>query len=290
MPDERDPRPSGDRGRGDGPRRGPRGDQQRAARLNPSGNRRGPAGIENAQRTPGAPPRGALPKVEKAPKPDLPTDERPQLPKALFREIKGAIVNPERAEEVALAVSMGSAALDEDLPDVALPYLAWAKDEAPRISGIREALGIAHYRNEDYPAALSELQAYRRISGRQDQNHVLADCYRAVGRPTTEVADLVEAMQGDDEVTRDRELEGVLIWASALADAGDVGAGRAVIRRRLEELGTISDPDDAVLRVWFVAGDLAERDGREDEARRFFSLIAEVDEDAYDVSERLARL
>src|SRR5882762_4389402 len=45
-----------------------------------------------------------------------------------------------------------------------------AKRLAPRSAAIREVLGLALYGQGRWPEALTQLKAYRRISGRVDQN------------------------------------------------------------------------------------------------------------------------
>ncbi|MBW3620640.1 MAG: hypothetical protein KY461_10380 [Actinobacteria bacterium] len=276
-----------DRGRRDGGGRSGRGGEvAKPAR----GGRRQPAGIDKAVRTPGAPPRVPLPKVEQAPKPDLPSG-RPDLPGAVMREIRKGVQNDHLlAEEVAHALSLGAAAIDDADPETALRYLAWAKDTVPRSPAIREALGVARYLAEDYTAALTELQAYRRLSGKPDQNHVIADCIRALGGETHRIADLVEAMQDHEDVPLDRQLEGTIVWSSAVADGGDLGAARSILRQRVAALGRVDEPEEAHLRLWFVAGDLAVRAGDPRDAREWFVRVAEEDPDAFDVGDRLAEL
>lgn len=273
----------------------PADDRSRSRRSrgaeSPRGGKRQPAGIERAKRTPGAPPRRPVPKVEKVPKPELPADETPHLPNAVLREIRKAVQNDhELAAEVSLALSIASEALDLGEAEVALRYARWAKSVVPRSPAIREALGVALYLSEEYPAALAELQAYRRLSGREDQNHLVADCVRATEPDTARIADLVESMRTAEDVPVDRAIEGTIVWASAVADTGDVGAARAIVRRHLEALGRATVPEDAHLRLWYVAGDLAERAGDEREARDWFARVAGEDDEFFDVSDRLARL
>jgi tetratricopeptide (TPR) repeat protein len=229
--------------------------------------------------------------VERAPKPeDLPTDRKPELPGAVLREIRKAVQNDHLlAEQIGHALAFGAAAIDEDDPETALRYLTWAKETVPRSPALREALGIARYLHGDYASALTELQAYRRLSGRPDQNHIVADCLRALDRETDRIADLAEEMQDHPDVPLERAVEGTIVWASAVADTGDVGAARAIIRRGLERLPA-GEPEDAHLRLWFVAGDLADRAGDLDDARRWFSRVAEEAPDAFDVEARLAEL
>jgi tetratricopeptide (TPR) repeat protein len=279
-------RGSGGGGRSDGRRGSPaRRDDDRSTTT------RGPVGIERAERTPGAPPRRApAGSTERAPaRPELPEDAEVTLPRAVVRELRRSARRPQDADEAALALSVGSDLLDEREGEEALAFLRWAKHLAPRSAAVREALGVALYLAEDYAGALSELQAYRRFTSRPDQNHLVADATRALGRGTDRIPELVEAMQVED-VPLDRRLEGLIVWASTLADDGDVGAGRAVLRRAIDEHDAGGEPDIAHLRVWYVAGDLAERAGDRDDARRHFSRITANAEGFFDVEDRLARL
>lgn len=248
--------------------------------------RRRPVGIDRARRAEGAlPPRRRGRRA--TPKPDIPAEIRSDVPGSVWKELKGTAKDP---AEVAKALTIAGDAMAEGDLERALTYLRWAKSEAGRSSAVREALGIALYHAGDYAGALSELQTYRRLSGRTDQNHLLADCLRATGREPAKVGEVVQEMDPDrDEL--DRFVEGVIIWASALADAGDVEGGRAVLRQLLEEIEIdAGDVPAYAVRLWYVAGDLAERSGAAEQARRWFQRVAAVDEDLYDVRERLTHL
>lgn len=276
-------------------------DGQRPPRPRPAGDRparpagwdqgvggaREPIGRDQATRRSGSPPRVAHTRTA-PPRPELPTDEQPQLPRGVLKEIERTVGDRARAHDISLALSIGSAAIDEERPDVAVEVLAWAKSEAPRISAIREAYGIALYHLDDFAGALTELQAYRRLTGRQDQNHVIADCFRALERPLDQIAELAERLVRDDQADLERRVEAAIVWAAAVADAGDVGGGRAVLRRFVDHHG-FGDGEPA-LRLRYLAADLAERAGDRDEARDGFAAIASVEPDRFDVAERLATL
>lgn len=235
-------------------------------------------------------PRGGTPR--EVPRPDLPEDEDPDLPRGVMSEIRSAVDGG--AREVALALSTGATAIDEERPDVARRYLAWARQQAPRSGAIREALGVALYHDGAYRDALSELRAYRRLSGRLDQNHVIADCLRALGRPVSEVAEDVEAMLEDDDVPAERRIEGVLVLAGRIADDGDLEGGRAVLRRAddlVHELDRSGDElPEALVRLWYVEGDLAQRDHDPETARRWFRQVIDAEQESYDARERLESL
>ncbi len=277
---------SNDDRRSDRPRRG--GVDREPTGWQPSvGAAREPIGREQASRRKGTPPRRTR-DVTGPPRPDLPADEEPQLPRGIVKEIERAIGNPSRSRDIALALSIGSAAIDEERPDVAVEVLAWAKAEAPRISAIREAYGVALYHLDDYAAALTELQAYRRLTGRTDQNHVIADCFRGLGRAVDQVAEVAEALVRDDTATIDRRTEAAIVWAAAVADQGDPAGGRAVLRRFIDR-NDIGEGEHA-LRLRYLAADLAERVGDTDDARQGFASIAAIDPDRFDVAHRLGAL
>lgn len=246
-----------------------------------------PVGLTKARRTAGAPPRVRR-TVDAPPPPDFPEDERPDLPKGIQRDIDRTLGKGPKGHDVSLALSMGSAAIDEDRVDIALPMLRWAKHEAPRIAPVREAFGVALYLNGDYAAALTELQAYRRLTGRVDQNHLIADCLRALDRSIDQVADAAEALVDDEEAPEDRRAEAVIVWAAALADASDVRSGRVVLRRFLERRRSSDAEHD--LRVRYLAADLAEQENDVADLRRQLELIVAVDPSFLDAEQRLNTL
>ncbi len=274
----------GDAGRGGGSRPSrPEDEEERSLTT------RGPIGIEGATRTPGAPPRRQAPPDAMPERPEFPPDAEVTLPRAVTRELRRSTRRPQDVEEAGLALSIGSELLEEREGETALPFLRWAKHLAPRSPAVREALGAALYLAEDYPSAMSELQAYRRFTSREDQNHLLADCHRALGRGTERIPELVEAMQ-IEQVPLDRRVEGHIVWASMLADDGDIGAGRSVLRSAIQQHRPKQDAEEAHLRLWYVAGDLAERADDTDDARRHFTRITAVADGFFDTEERLSRL
>ncbi|HEV8420699.1 MAG TPA: tetratricopeptide repeat protein, partial [Actinomycetota bacterium] len=160
-----------------------------------------------------------------------------------------------------------------------------AKNLAPRSGAVREILGIALYRAERFRDALRELQAYRRMSGRQDQNHLIADCYRALGAPEKAVEPAREALKA--RLPDDVRAEAAVVGASALADLGRFTEAMSMLRASPTSERLSRDFD---LRVWYVMGDVLERAGRRGEAAAEFRRIVRHDAGAFDAAERLARL
>ena len=125
----------------------------------------------------------------------------------------------------------------------------------------------------------------RRLAGRQDQNHLLADCARALGQHD-KVGEYVRDMAAAD-VPGERLAEAYIVQAGAWADRGDL-RGALGVMERLD-----LDPDEVRPwhpRVWYVAADLCERMGDRERARDYFEAITAVTEDFHDVDDRLAAL
>jgi hypothetical protein len=247
------------------------------------GARQAPAGLDRARRRQDAPPRPS--RQARAPRrPDLPTDEQPHLPRPARKEIERVLGRGPRADDVALALSVGSDAIDLGRIDVALEALTWAKHEASRVAAVREALGVARYLDEDFAGALTELQAYRRISGWVDQNHLVADCLRGLGRATDRIVEPLEELLGDERVGDDRRAEAIIVWAATLADDGDLEGARALLRRHLGRKGADGAAAED-LRVHVLAAELADRAGDADAARAHRRVVASAEPELLEQAE-----
>ena len=279
---------SAGRGGGRPADRGPTPPKARPSGLDVPGTAGEPIGRDRAAARPDAPPRQSGGREAAPPRPDLPEDEEPQLPRAVRREIDRALGSGPRSCDIALALSIGAAAIDEDRPDVAVEVLSWARHQAPKLAPIREALGVAHYLRDEFAPALSELQAYRRLTGRDDQNHLAADCLRALDRGVDRIAEVADPLIADDNAPDDRRAEAVIVRSASLAAADDVPAARAIARRFLERARDGDEEYD--LRVRYLAADLAERAGDHAAAARQLEMIVAVDPDLFDAEERLEGL
>jgi tetratricopeptide (TPR) repeat protein len=160
-----------------------------------------------------------------------------------------------------------------------------AKEAAPRSGGVREVLALAYYSAEQWRDALREAQAYRRMTGRADQNHIIADSYRALGNPDKAVPLAEEALRA--RIPEEAKAEAAIVAASALADLERYDQALAMLRR-LGSTAEVGRPHD--LRVWYVTGDVLARAGRKDEAARAFRKVLRYDRTAFDAAERLAEL
>lgn len=269
-------RGGGGRGAGGGRQRssGDGGGERKGAAGGKAGGRRPPGrGKPDAGRRGGG--RGT------SGKPTIPEDV-PRVPRGVWRDIDAATSHG-LAPEVARAVS-GAAQVAEEEPQRASALLSWAKEVAPRSAAVREALGLHAYRSGDYETAVRELQAYRRISGRQDQNHVLADSLRGSGR-TDRIRELVEAM--DEGVAPERRLEASMVHAGALADAGDVLRAREILERAGGE-PAVAGP--AHLRLWYMAAELSVQLGDRRHAAELLEAVLTMDPEFLDAGEWLGEL
>ena len=223
--------------------------------------------------------------------PELSPDAPVDLPRGIDREVKRATSDKETAHRLLQHATAAFAALDARDGATALPHLRYLKARLPRTGFVRESLGVALYLTEDYRGAMSELQAFRRLTGSADQNHIVADSIRAIGEGEHRIPELIEEMEEvEEEPAEAARYEGRIVWASWLADTGDIGAGRAVLAPLLDRAPDDADAEDVEehhLRLWYVAGDLAARAGDDAAARRWFGRITSVAEGFFDAEDRL---
>lgn len=215
------------------------------------------------------------------------TDRRsaptPALSREVVEDIRAAAGG--KGNRAVAAAEEAVAALDRGRLGEAIRAAQQAKALAPRAGAVREVLGMALYRRERFRDALRELQAYRRITGRPDQNHLIADCHRALGNPEKALPLVREAL--DARIGAEARAEAAVVGGSALADLGRYEEALTLLRR-FDRGGDAAHPYD--LRVWYVTGDVLERAGRVREAARAFRRVVDHDTEAYDAAERLSRL
>ncbi|HVL98386.1 MAG TPA: hypothetical protein VM324_03755, partial [Egibacteraceae bacterium] len=216
-------------------------------------------------------------------KPSLP-EERPRVPRDVYADLRSA-ARPGEVDDVVGAYATAGEALAAGDVGRAIELLEWAKSAAARSVAVREALGVARYHAGDFAGAHSELLTYRRLSGRQDQNHLLADCARAAARPD-KVVEYVDAMASAG-VPAERLAEALIVLAGDRADRGDLdGAMRALERADLQP----AEVRPHHVRLWYVAADLAARHGDEDAAVDYLQAIDAVEPGYLDVEDRLRAL
>lgn len=233
----------------------------------------------SAQERPGRPPRPRRAGSERAHgrKPvHVPDDVAAEL-RATARPGKGDVLVQVYGEAAA-------AFADDDLPE-AIRLGEQAKHLAMRSGAARELLGLAYYRAERWQEAVKELSAFRRISGSTEQNPVIADSYRALGKRerAVELCGEIDPSSVSEAVV----FEGAIVAAGALADEGRIEDAIARVGALSLEPGS---PKDHHLRAWYVLADLLERKGRFTQAREWFDAVAGADPDMTDAPERAERL
>jgi tetratricopeptide (TPR) repeat protein len=207
------------------------------------------------------------------------------LPRSIRDEIRRT-APPGKEKDVLSRLARAIELLDRDDPKAAAAEAEKAKALAPRAAATREVLGLALYGLGRWQDAITELKAYKRISGRSDQNHLIADSLRGLGRPA-EAVPLAEELLREKGAPNEAKAEAVIVAASALADQGRFAEALAFLSRAK----TRDDVAEGyTLRLWYVKGDILERAGRPAEAAQEFRRIMRHDAGAYDVAERLAAI
>lgn len=206
------------------------------------------------------------------------------LPDDVVKELRST-ARPGKGDILVKVFADAAAAFAADDMDEAVRLAEQAKHIALRSAAARELLGLVHHRMGRWKEAARELAAFRRISGSTSQNPVLADAYRAMGRPdrALELCDEIDPSTEDPEVV----YEGAIVAAGALADMDELDD--AIARMMTLRL----DPPTAEphhMRAWYALADLLERRGRFTQAREYFEAVAAADPDLTDAPERAARL
>ncbi len=209
---------------------------------------------------------------------------RPALARGLVEEIRDSARAGDREEAVS-RFERAVEHLERGDPKGSLREADRAKALAPRSAAVRELRGIALYRLQRWREAQSELKTYKRMTGRVDENHLIADCLRALGRPEQAVPLAEEVLRA--RVSDEVKTEAVIVAAAALADLGRYAEALAVARRARTRDDVATHP---TLRLWYVTADILARAGRPAEAEREFRKILRHDAGAFDVAERLAQL
>ncbi len=214
--------------------------------------------------------------------PEVPEDIKAEELDGEVRAELRSLARP-TAERVARHLVAAGRVVDED-PALALAHATAARRLAPRVAAVREAAGIAAYQAGDWPAAIAELRAYHRMTGRQTYLAALADCERALGRP----AKAIDIFRSADRAQLDpaETIELLVVAAGARRDLGQEEAAVAMLQVR--ELGQDA-PWSARLR--YAYADALLGIGRAEEAREWFARAVEADDEGTtDAAERLLEL
>ncbi|WP_144433768.1 tetratricopeptide repeat protein [Aeromicrobium erythreum] len=175
------------------------------------------------------------------------------------------------ADRVARHLIMAGLLLDED-PETAYAHALAARARAPRNALIREACGETAYAAGHYAQALAELRAARRINGQHLYAPIMADCERALGRPT-------QALTYDTPTTRNHldqtgNIELTIVIAGARRDLGQHQAALQLLQT--EPLHTTTRAPWAT-RLKYTYADTLHTTGNTHEALQWFHRVIATD-------------
>lgn len=190
-----------------------------------------------------------------------------------------------RAERTIARIGEAAAAYAEDRFEDARRTLKPIGELIPEEPAVRELHGLSLYRLGRWRKAADELEEFHRLTGSTEQHPVLADCYRALGQHER-VEELWEEI-GEASLAAPLVAEGRIVYAGSLADQGRLVDAIAVL-----EAGALGDKalKDHHLRLRYVLGDLNDRAGEHQAARRWFESVANADPGFFDVRDRLRQL
>jgi tetratricopeptide (TPR) repeat protein len=156
----------------------------------------------------------------------------------------------------------------DDARRILLPLIR----QTPGAPIVRELMGLIWYRLGRWSDAITELEAFRSLTGSTEQHPVLADSYRALRR-----YDEVEALWAElREASPSAELvaEGRIVVAGSMADRGDLASA---IRLIGPSVARVKRPRAHQLRLLYVLADLYERAGDVPRARALFDRLLAAD-------------
>lgn len=205
------------------------------------------------------------------------------LPRWVREEIQRS--TPKDRRDPALHhLSKALEAYAEDRYPAALPDLRKAKGLSPRSATVRELLGLAAYRTENWEESLRELRTFRRMSGDLIHMPIEMDCLRALDRPS-EVTKTWERLQ-DLDTSPSVSHEARVVYASFL-----LGQGRAREAWQVIKPGRlVASPSHAELRQWYVAAKVALAAGDTEAARKLVGALEQQEPDFEGVDELRAAL
>lgn len=190
-----------------------------------------------------------------------------------------------RADRTLGRIGEATAAYAEDRFEDARKVLKPVAELIPEEPAVRELYGLSLYRLGKWRQATDELEEFARRSGSTEQHPVLADCYRALGQHDR-VQELWDEI-GEASLAAPLVAEGRIVYAGSLADRGMIAEAIAVL-----EAGALGDKTlkDHHLRMRYVLGDLYDRAGEQQSARRWFESVASAAPGFFDVQDRLRQL
>jgi len=168
-------------------------------------------------------------------------------------------------------------------PEQAYRYAQAAKHLAARVGVVREVSGVMAYNSGRWAEALTELQAGRRMTGRNDYLPLMADSERGLGR-LDRALDLVHSAEAK-RLPRAMQIELRIVESGIRRDQGLADA--SVLALQVPEL-TDGKQRPWSARLFYAYGEALLAAGRTEAAREAFSRAVVADED--EQTDALARL
>jgi hypothetical protein len=208
--------------------------------------------------------------------PDSVTDEQ------VSREVRDELgsLSFDRASIVGRYLVAAELATD---PEQAYRYAQAAKKLAARVGIVREVSGIMAYKSGRWAEALTELQAGRRMTGRNDYLPLMADSERGLAR-LDRALDLVHSAEAK-RLPRASQIELRIVESGIRRDQNLADA--AVLALQVPEL-TDGKQRPWSARLFYAYGEALLAAGRTEAAREAFSRAVVADED--EQTDALARL
>ncbi len=227
---------------------------------------------------------GRSPEQQRYDGPELPADiSGRELDRSVRQQLRSL---PDKvATRVARHLVAAGRLLDAD-PETAYQHTRAAQLRASRLAVIREACGEAAYLAGHYAEALAELRAARRMNGAVDYLPLMADCERALGKPTRALALAKEP--GTRLLDQSGRVEMLIVAAGARLDLG-----QPEMAARLLEVNDLNSRERApwVARLRYAYAEALLAGQREQDALEWFHRAAAVDgEQVTDAAERLSQL
>ena len=168
-------------------------------------------------------------------------------------------------------------------PEQAYRFAQAAKQLGARVGIVREVSGIMAYKSGRWAEALTELQAGRRMTGRNDYLPLMADAERGLGR-LDRALDLVHSAEAK-RLPRASQIELRIVESGIRRDQGLTDA--AVLALQVPEL-TDGKQRPWSARLFYAYGEALLAASRPEAAREAFSraVVADADEE----TDALARL
>lgn len=213
---------------------------------------------------------------------------RRRTPKPLDPEVAAELVDalgPQRGARLTERLAQASEALDRERFQEARRIATAIAKEAPSVAAAHELVGLANYRLGLYKQAVTALETAQELHANPALLPVLADCHRAQRRWAA--VDRVWSEIKAASPSHDIMAEGRMVAAGALADQDDLRGALALMEPATKRPKVVRDFH---LRQWYVLADLYDRVGDPITARRWFTAIADVDDEFADVSDRLRSL